>query len=958
MARQRIPLLASWYRYNGTRFSNWTPPTGSRPQLDEAFQRTAGAGNERYLENFTIRRDGYTVVLHAADAQTGSFQANEHLSTQFENNGSISIEYEASGTTEVFTVDLTGADTAEPYRIGIPAADQIDFETLRAAMSSTAGDQAVVLILDDGAADTTAPVLQSAETNTDGTRIALVYDEQLDDASVPATGDFTVGTPGTTASVGARWGGNDRIGFAWHEEGTGGNNVQVKIVYDGSQADGAVAFDTTSTATVIRLLCRGAISAQALVDAINGGRVGGEQLVVATLSGDSDGSGTVDFVPGASATLTLSGGIAGTLKAVSAVAVAARTVTLTVVAITEGETITLDYTPGTNPIQDLAGNDAAALSGQAVTNNVDTTAPTFQSAATDTDGTTVTLTFSEALDTGNVPASSAFTLSPTKAISNVEVSGSTVELTTAAFANGDTISVAYTQPASNRLQDAAGNEVATFAAQSVRNAVPSGPPPLGNILLDIDIPNTLNAAAVTWSGAGLVPASALRQDTAGDINITTVSDGTAGGAGLGSITITVPRFTAELEAGIVGLLDSDGNRVATFTLPGYSSTRYPKQTTRPTATTDLTNAELLATEDVADLSDSTLTLRIGGGLLDYGITPEFTGAITGPLAVVQPTRQQQAPRPEFTGTVSGAMAAQPTHNLTFQPQFGGEITGDFPVKVRPPGAPIEAGFVGSVAGTFAVATLLRDLPLSDTGMAGTVAGQFFVDVEHSVHEITGVGFAGRIASNFNIPNGGRRRIVHQPVKLVRPVMSGALAGTFDIAELLHPRKYIDAAFAGTLDSAALTVDQLIFAALLRPVIMLGEVDGAFDVASPYTPRQYPMPRFRGQVTGVLHVPPSVGTSVLPRYRGQMSGVFAVALARLGASDPRFRVANDQFVLIGETVSIPLPRVTYEEPAGTYQVSGLPDGLTYDDVTHTISGVATATAADYVVSVIYEPPATS
>ena len=62
------------------------------------------------------------------------------------------------------------------------------------------------------------------------------------------------------------------------------------------------------------------------------------------------------------------------------VSVSGRAVTLTLAsAVTHGQAVTLDYTPGTNPVQDEAGNDAAALTNKTVTNNtpavIDTTAP-------------------------------------------------------------------------------------------------------------------------------------------------------------------------------------------------------------------------------------------------------------------------------------------------------------------------------------------------------------------------------------------------------------------------------------------------------------------------------------------------------------------------------------------------------------------------------------------------------
>ena len=52
------------------------------------------------------------------------------------------------------------------------------------------------------------------------------------------------------------------------------------------------------------------------------------------------------------------------------VAVADMTVTLTVSGIAAADIVTLSYTPGSNPVRDAVGNDAAALSGQTVTNSV------------------------------------------------------------------------------------------------------------------------------------------------------------------------------------------------------------------------------------------------------------------------------------------------------------------------------------------------------------------------------------------------------------------------------------------------------------------------------------------------------------------------------------------------------------------------------------------------------------
>ena len=131
--------------------------------------------------------------------------------------------------------------------------------------------------------------------------------------------------------------------------------------------------------------------------------------------------------------------VAGVSRSVSGVAVSGSTVVLTLAsAVTEGQSVTVAYTDPTggndaSAVQDSAGNDAASLSATSVTNNstVDVTAPSFVSAATNTAGTTVTLTYSEALS-ATTAASSAFAVTvggASRSVSGVAVSGSTVVLT-------------------------------------------------------------------------------------------------------------------------------------------------------------------------------------------------------------------------------------------------------------------------------------------------------------------------------------------------------------------------------------------------------------------------------------------------------------------------------------------------------------------------------------------------
>ena len=106
------------------------------------------------------------------------------------------------------------------------------------------------------------------------------------------------------------------------------------------------------------------------------------------------------------------------LSSSTPVSVHGRTVALGLgSAVTADQDVKVSYTDPTDgvddtyAIQDPAGNDAASLTDQAVTNASavpDERAPEFRSAVTSTDGLMVVLTFDEDLDSGNGPRTSDF----------------------------------------------------------------------------------------------------------------------------------------------------------------------------------------------------------------------------------------------------------------------------------------------------------------------------------------------------------------------------------------------------------------------------------------------------------------------------------------------------------------------------------------------------------------------
>ncbi|MGP1384445.1 MAG: SwmB domain-containing protein, partial [Thainema sp.] len=194
--------------------------------------------------------------------------------------------------------------------------------------------------------------------------------------------------------------------------------------------------------------------------------INGSTLVLTyneALDGLSDPSGTAFTV-----------NVNGSPVTVSSANANGSTVTLTLSsAVQPSDTVTVNYTvPGTNPIQDTAGNDAGSFSGRSVTNNsTDTQAPVLQTA--EINGSTLVLTYNEALDGLSDPSGTAFTVnvngSPVT-VSSANANGSTVTLTlSSAVVSSDTVTVSYAPPGTSPIQDTAGNDAGSFSGRSVDN---------------------------------------------------------------------------------------------------------------------------------------------------------------------------------------------------------------------------------------------------------------------------------------------------------------------------------------------------------------------------------------------------------------------------------------------------------------------------------------------------------
>jgi hypothetical protein len=83
----------------------------------------------------------------------------------------------------------------------------------------------------------------------------------------------------------------------------------------------------------------------------------------------------------------------------------------------------------------------------------------------------IILTYSEELDETSVPATGAFSLNLSKAVTNVAIGGATITITTDSnYAYGDVPAISYT-PAGTPVQDLAGNDAVALTAYAITNNI-------------------------------------------------------------------------------------------------------------------------------------------------------------------------------------------------------------------------------------------------------------------------------------------------------------------------------------------------------------------------------------------------------------------------------------------------------------------------------------------------------
>ena len=129
----------------------------------------------------------------------------------------------------------------------------------------------------------------------------------------------------------------------------------------------------------------------------------------------------------------------------------------------------------------------------------DTVVPELRAGGAEVDGVTLKLQYDEALNGNSRPAASAFAVTvggQPATLTGVAIDGDTVTLTlSSAVAKGDAVTVGYTRPAANPVEDLAGNDAGNLSGVTVVNKT-SAPPGIPENLSAI---STNDSLVFVWS---------------------------------------------------------------------------------------------------------------------------------------------------------------------------------------------------------------------------------------------------------------------------------------------------------------------------------------------------------------------------------------------------------------------------------------------------------------------------
>ena len=301
-----------------------------------------------------------------------------------------------------------------------------------------------------------------------------------------------------------------------------------------------------------------------------------------TLNGDAVSPG--DYTAGAGQLIIPSGATSATISITIIDDADAEATETVLVLLSPGEGYALGGSGATLSILDDDG-DGPAPSGATV------------------NGTTVVLTYNKSLNGASTPSSTAFVLrvaGDPVSINEVSVDGSEVTLTLASPVQaGQTVSLDYTQPMSNPIQDGSGNKAQSFTrwylvtGSTITGTVDNTAPRVASIVRETPTSSPTNADSLTWrvtfseavsnvDAADFVVSGTTATVTAvaAVSGVTGGYDVTASGGNLAGVSATVGLAIASSH----NIQDGASNALSNTAPTGTNDNSYVVDNTAPTVT--------------------------------------------------------------------------------------------------------------------------------------------------------------------------------------------------------------------------------------------------------------------------------------------------------------------------------------------------------------------------------------
>ena len=430
----------------------------------------------------TILTLSYNETLNSTTAPTSAYSVTVNAIAR-----TVSSAVVSGSTVQLTLASPVGSGQTVVVSYTAPS---VDSTTANSAIQDTAGNDAISRLsqsVSNGSTiDLTAPVFSSATVNSAGTLLTLSYNETLYATTAP-TSAFVVTVAGVNRSISSL--------------AISGSTVQLTLA-------SAVEKGTVVTVSYTAPTPNSANSNSAIQDAAGNDSVSLSSTAVTNSSTvDTTApvlSSAVLAANGTMLTLTYNETLNATTAAttdfavlvdgspttVSARSISGSTVLLTLSsAVLGSSTVTVAYNAPSasnlttnNAVQDTVGNDALSFSATAVTNNSTEGPPRLLSAVVASNGSQVTLTWSETLGSNSYATGSMFTIlvngSPvTYGGMGYSSPGSSFTLNISpTITSNQTVTVSYAAPASNNatsniaVQDSVGNDALAFTNTAVTNS--------------------------------------------------------------------------------------------------------------------------------------------------------------------------------------------------------------------------------------------------------------------------------------------------------------------------------------------------------------------------------------------------------------------------------------------------------------------------------------------------------